>query len=123
MAHRQTAAGQLPQWAVPLLLLLVMALVAHPAACFLLLLLLLTLLLLVVVTVHPAVCFLLLLPLPLVLLLAAVQGMGRQRKMRAAPLECCVLWAAAGVSPAPALNTADGRAPQEAGAALLRSGH
>ena len=123
MAQRQTVAGRLPQWTVPLLLLLVVAVVAPPAACFLLLLLLLTLLLLVVMTVRPAVCFLLLLPLPLVLLLAGVQGMGRQRKVRAAPLECCALWAAARVSPAPALNPARGLAPQEAGVARLWSGH
>ena len=113
-------AGQLPQWAVPLLLL-VMAVGVHPAACFLLLLL--TLLPLVVVNVHPAVCFLLLLPLPLVLLLAVVQGMGRQRKVRAAHLECCALCAAARVSPDPALNPAHGLAPQEAGASRLWSGH
>jgi hypothetical protein len=122
IAQRQTVAGLLPQWAVPLLLLLlVMAVVAHPAACFLPLLLLLTLL--VVTTVHPAVCLLLLLPLPLVLLLAVVQGMGRQRKMRAAPLECCALWAAARVSPAPAPNSADGEALQEAGAAVLQGAY
>ena len=116
----------MPQWAVPLLLLLVVVVVAvvvHPAACFLLLLLLLTLLPLVVMNVHPVVCFLLLLPLPLVLLLAVVQGMGRQRKVRAAHLECCALCAAARVSPDPALNPAHGLAPQEAGASRLWSGH
>jgi hypothetical protein len=126
--QRQTAAGQPllpPQWAVPPppLLLLVTAVAAHPAACCLLLLLLLTLLLLVVMTVHPAVCCLLLLPPPLLLLLAVVQGMGRQRKVRALPLECCALWVAARVSPAPALNPADGKALQEAGAAVLQGAY
>ena len=125
MAQRQTVAGQVPKWAVPpplLLLVMVMAVAAHPAACFLLVPLLLTLLL-VVVNVHPAVCFLLLLPLPLVLLLAGVQGMGRQRKVRAAPLEHCTLWAAARVSPDPALNPAYGWAQLKAGAAVLQGAY